>query len=61
MFEAYGLSVIEDPSLVDSRVSKDTVIVGQKTDKSPTEETAQPNFELDYMLRSTEVSASFSV
>jgi hypothetical protein len=60
VFEAYGLSVIDDPSLVDCTVSRDTVIVGQKTDKSPKEETALPIFEVDSMLRSTEVSAGFS-
>lgn len=36
------------------------VIVGKKTDESPKEEITQPNFYVDSMLRSTEVSVYFS-
>jgi hypothetical protein len=54
----YGLSVIEDPTLVDSRVSKDTVVVGQKADPSPkADDTAAPDLDNESLLHSTEVSS----
>lgn len=55
--KVYGLSVIRDPTLVDSRVAKDTVIVGQKYEESPVKEVAESNYDASFMLRSTEVGA----
>ena len=52
----YGLSVIQDPLLVDSRVSKDTVIVGLKNDTSRKADTKEDDNDKAAMLQSEEVS-----
>lgn len=54
----YGLSVIEDPTLVDSRVSKDTVVVGQKAEPSAkADDIPAPDLDNESLLHSAEVSS----
>ena len=55
-FEVYGLSVIEDPTLAASGVTKDTVIVGQKAEPSPMDDVKRPGVDSNSVLRSDEVS-----
>jgi len=48
--------VIEDPTQAESRVAKDTVIVGKKDSPTSKGETLRPDLDDDSLLHSEEVS-----